>query len=312
MVVLVGDGSGALSTDAAPVFLQRRSLTTGAVISTLPLPTSASGANQPLTLSGTAISEGALARSADGRTLALGGYTSPPGTTSVATTTTPRVVALTHASDFTSMTTDTSTTLGTSFSANTIRAAVSEGAQVWAAGSSDGVVLTTAGATTTPTQVVSAPTNVRALGLFGNNLWVSTATGSSGVHRVGLNATGAPTSLTTVYLGAALTTPYGFAVFEDYAPEPGLDLMYIADDTAGLIRAFKSGGSWQLDDYWTGTVRHLSCTEDGADIVCLATNSTDIFLMRDVNRFSFGRALTSIATAPANTAFRGVAFMPVP
>lgn len=267
--------------------------------------------NQPLTLSGNAIAEGALTRSVDRRSLALGGYTSTPGTASVATTTTPRVVALVRAGDFTSMTVDTSTTLGTAFSANSIRSAVNDGSQIWAAGSSDGVLLTSTGSTATPTAVVSAPTNVRGLGFFGNNLWLSTGSTNPGVHRVGLMGAGAPTTATSVYIGANLATPYGFALFEDDPTEPGLDLGYFADDTAGLIRAFKAG-TWQEDDYWSGTVRHLACAEDGRDVVCLATNSTDIFLVRDVNRFSLGRALTSIATAPANTTFRGVAFMPVP
>ncbi len=312
VVLVVGDGSGALSSAAAPVFLQRRSLTSGAVLGTLPLPTSASGANQPFTLSGTSVAEGALTRSPDGRRLALGGYGSAPGTASVSTTATPRVVALVQASSFTSMTVDTSTTLSTSFSGASIRSAINDGTQVWAAGATEGVVFTSAGSTTAPTLVVNAPSNVRGLGFFGGNLWVSTGSGQAGVHRVGLTGIGPPTSLTSVYLGAGTSSPYGFALFEDDASEPGLDLVYVADDSFGLIRGFKSGSIWTADDYWTPMVRHLSCTEDGRDVVCLATTATDLYLLRDVNRFSLGRALSSLATAAPNTAFRGVAFMPVP
>jgi hypothetical protein len=311
VVLVVGDGSGSLSAAAAPVFLQRRSIATGALLGTLPLPTAAAGANQPLTLSGTSIAEGALSRSVDRRRLALTGYTSAPGTASVGTTTTPRVVGLVTASSFTSMTVDTSTTLGTAFSANSPRSAVVDGTNVWVCGSSDGVLLTSPGATTTPTAVVTNPTNSRALGIFGGQLWLSTGAGQTGVHRVGLTAT-LPLTPTNVYVGAEPPSPYGFAIFENDSFVSGLDLIYVADDVGGLQRGLKFGSTWQADDYWTPAMRHLSCVEDGNDVVCLGTNSTDIFFMRDRNKFSFGRSLPSLATAAPNTAFRGIAFMPIP
>src|SRR3954454_10495055 len=70
VVVRVGTGSGALSSAAAAVFLDEYD-PAGALVRSVPLPTAAAGSNAPLTLSGSAASEGALAPSTDGRDLVL-------------------------------------------------------------------------------------------------------------------------------------------------------------------------------------------------------------------------------------------------
>jgi hypothetical protein len=124
-VVRVGDGTTALSSGvAAPVFIERHLLSGALVDSPIPLPVAASGPNQPLTLSGTASSEGALWRSIDGHYLSLAGYAAAPGTMGVANTasaTTNRVVARIDAAG----TVDTSTRLNTGFSGSNVRGAAS-------------------------------------------------------------------------------------------------------------------------------------------------------------------------------------------
>src|SRR5690349_24931066 len=73
VVVRLGDGATALSGTAAPVFLDEYT-PSGTLVQTIPLPTSAAGANKRLTMSGSATTEGALALSDDGIYHTLAGY----------------------------------------------------------------------------------------------------------------------------------------------------------------------------------------------------------------------------------------------
>src|SRR3954470_8582522 len=86
VVYRIGDGSAALSNLATPVFLDEYS-PAGSLVQTVPLPTVAAGANNPLTGSGTATSEGLLTRSTDKAYLLLPGYKTAPGTASITTST---------------------------------------------------------------------------------------------------------------------------------------------------------------------------------------------------------------------------------
>ena len=59
LVVRVGDGLAALTNASTAVFLDEYS-PTGTLVQSIPLPTAATGANQPFTCSGTSTSEGFL------------------------------------------------------------------------------------------------------------------------------------------------------------------------------------------------------------------------------------------------------------
>src|SRR4051812_9846274 len=91
VVVRVGGGSTSLSNAATEVFLDEYS-PSGTLVQSVPLPTAAAVGRRRVTMSGTATSEGALALSADGRYLSVGGFDADPGTASVASSTA-RVVA---------------------------------------------------------------------------------------------------------------------------------------------------------------------------------------------------------------------------
>src|SRR5579875_2801627 len=73
VIYRVGDGATTLTTAAAPVFLDEYT-PTGTLVRSVPMPIKASGANKPLTASGTSFTEGMVNRSADGRFLVLTGY----------------------------------------------------------------------------------------------------------------------------------------------------------------------------------------------------------------------------------------------
>ena len=123
IVSRVGDGSLALSNAAAPRFLDEYT-PAGVLVQTIALPTTASGANQILTGSGSATSEGFIAQSSDARYLFAVGYAAAPGTAAVTTTvagTNPRVVARIALDG----TVDTSTALGDCYSNGNIRSVCS-------------------------------------------------------------------------------------------------------------------------------------------------------------------------------------------
>src|SRR5262249_6882386 len=83
-VVQAGDGSAGFCGDATAAFLDEFT-TGGSSVQTIALPTSVSGLNNALTLSGTATSEGFIALSANGQYLTVGGYNAILGTAGVTT-----------------------------------------------------------------------------------------------------------------------------------------------------------------------------------------------------------------------------------
>lgn len=85
VVSRIGDGTTALSSAAAPVFLDEYTAA-GMLVRTTALPTAVAGPQRRLTLSGSASSEGALALSADGRYVTLAGYDAAVATASVGST----------------------------------------------------------------------------------------------------------------------------------------------------------------------------------------------------------------------------------
>ena len=87
VVQRVGDGTGSLGSTATAVFLVEITVATGAVRTTVSLPTAASGATVPITNSGSATSEGSVTRSGDGRCIVVSGYAATVGTSGVAGTT---------------------------------------------------------------------------------------------------------------------------------------------------------------------------------------------------------------------------------
>ncbi len=344
-VVVVGNGSGALTTAATPVFIKQFNLTgtgqSGTVITTLPT-TAVAGAgtiNRALTLSGTSTSEGLLNLSSDRKQLLLGGYNSSVGlaavSSSVSTTfpTNTRVVAKIGASG----TADTRTTLFTSYSAQSIRSATSlDGTNYWTAGSN--------GINYLPDANIAAPTalgtlNTRGIGIFNNQLYVSSGSGNTRLATIGA---GLPTSgtPTVTNLSGFLTNtgdPYSYIFIDLNGGGP--DLVYVASlntAPAGLLKysSNDNGATWTSRGSITGNVFGVTGVVNkcggstNVDLYITSNTSnakpnslykfTDVgvFIGAPANITSNGSALngvgvaTLLATAAANTAFGGVAFTP--
>ena len=240
VVYRVGDGAATLGSGATAVFLDEYT-PAGVLVQSIALPTVVNGSNRRLTSSGTAANDGMLTRSVDGQYVVLTGYDASVGTAAVAGTTSSAVNRVIGRVD-TSGTIDTTTVFagaaGNSFSGGNIRSVATDtGTNLWAIGSVSGVQFITLGSTSS-SQVSSTVTNLRGTSIFGGQLYISTASGTT--VRVGAVGTGTPTTT-----GQTITNLSGFPTagspneffFADLsAGVPGVDTLYVADDSPGTIQ----------------------------------------------------------------------------
>ncbi len=325
VVVRVGNGGAtALTSAAAPVFLEEYTIG-GGLVQTIALPTTVSGANKALTMSGSSTSDGNLNLSVDRSYLTLTGYDAAVATAAVtgtASMTINRVVAVVDASG----NVNTTTALTDAYSGSNIRSAVTtNGTDIWLAGTSNptgtgGPRYTTKGATNT-TQLLSTITNVRTVSIYNGQLYCSSATGTYlGVSSIG---TGLPTTSgqTITYLPGFPTvassptqSPYGFEI----NPGPG-NTMYLADDRTvasggGIQKWTLAAGTWSLaytiaPDAILGA-RGLTVDWRTATPIIYATTSGNSLVAITDNGSAASSTLTPLITAGTNTVFRGVAFAP--
>ncbi len=321
VVARVGDGSASLSGAAAAVFLDEYT-PGGTLVQSVPMPTSVSGNNRILTAAGNATTELALTRSADGRYLVLTGYSTAPGTASVASsaaTDVARVIGLVGADG----SVDTSTSTGDAFSGVSIRAAATaDGINLYSVGASSGVRYQTLGSFAS-TQLNTTPTVVRGISVAGGNLYVSASTSPFvGLSQVG---TGLPTAAGQTVTALPGLTPAGgspnsFYLADLDATVPGVDVAYIADDraAAGIQKWSLVNNTWVLNGTITGSgVRGLQGSASGSSVSLVASsaNGLNLYALSDNAGYNAAPSQatlpTALVTAGANTAFRGVALAPV-
>jgi predicted extracellular nuclease len=321
VIYRVGNGAAALASSATPVFLDEYTTSGGSPVQSIAMPTTDSGANQILTASGTASSEGLLTRSTDGNYLMLAGYDAAVGTASITSSTSAtinRIIGRVNAAGAV----DTTTALNDAASGGNPRSAVStNGTDMWIDGSAGGIRYTTFGATTS-TQLSTTVTNLRQTNIFNGQLYVSS---QSGAFRLSTVGTGTPTTSgqTIVNLPGyptATTSPYGFFFADLSAGVAGVDTVYVADDnsaggTGGIQKYSLVGGNWTASGTIASTsgLRGLTGIVNGGNVTLYTTNASTLFTLTDTSGYNatITGTLTTIATAAANTAFRGVALAPV-
>jgi hypothetical protein len=324
-VVRVGDGDAGLSAAAAPVTLEQHQINTGALISTLTLPTGYVGTGVPFTLAGSASTEGELSLSTNGSYLLLAGYVADAGTASVgssSSSTIPRAVCRVDAQgNF-----DTSTRFN-AFSGGAMRGvASSDGVSMWVSGSSSG---TTGGVQsvqfggTTPTRLITAPDNARAVGIFGGNLYISSASAPYlGIAQVG---TGLPTTAGQTatplpgFPDAGNNSSIGFVGF-DTDTVAGIDVIYVADSrsiaTGGGLQKWTLGsGSWTYAATFDGGLSAglvgLTGYRAGGTNTLIATTFDAPARVVRFDDIGLGQpTAVPLCTSAAGTAYRGVALPP--
>jgi len=329
-VVQVGTGAAPLTNAATASFVVPL-LSSGSTGTPIALPTADSGSQHAFGISGSATSEGALELSADGNYLTLAGYGAAPGTTGptggtingTTSATVPRVVARVDGAG----NVDTSTALSDAFSASNVRGAVSsDGQHFWVTG--DGGSTTTgtlknasvayAGSlgATTSTGLTSSPKQGRVLAIVGGNLYMSTSKSPGpGVFQVG---SGLPTaSGQSVASVSAEADPYGFALLDLDPSVPGPDTLYAADGTAGGIFKYSLvGGVWTAEGSVAGpALGSLTGRAEDGGVKLYATTNDGLSVLAFTDTAGAAAPISAgsfatIASAPLNTVYRGIAFAP--
>jgi len=339
-VVQIGDGGAALTSASTAIFVKKFDASSGSSLSSIALPTAPSGLNLPLTVSGTSGSEGHLNLTTNGQYLTVGGYGAAPGLAAVAQTDSATVNRVIGRIELSSGAVDTTTALTdayTGLAANNagFRSVVSvDGTAFWTAGTrgfgapsgSDGVRYATLGATTSTSvaNFPNGPSNVRIVDIFDGQLYLGS--GSSGFVGISKVGTGLPTGtgetatldVGTAVSGSGTASPYAFW-FKD------ANTAYVADDRStalggGVQKWTFDGAVWSLAYTLNanpsgGSVgaRGLDGRIVGTDTVLYATTA-ESSANKLVAIVDTGASATAslLATAPTNTAFRGVAFVAPP
>ena len=160
--------------------------------------------------------------------------------------------------------------------------------------------------------------NLRCVKIFNSQLYVSSGSGTGvGVSIIGsgLPTNGTPTTTLIIPDGGTSPSPYNFEI------NPATNICYVADDRAnasgGILKYTNSGSAWSLSYTLptTGTAnigaRSLAVDWSGPSPVIYATTAEASMnrIIKIVDTESAATAVT-LATAPVNTAFRGLAFTP--
>jgi len=340
-VSVIGDGSTTSGTIAVPITLVEYSTSGVATGMQVTLPTIDTGSNYAIAGGMTATIFGLLRRSEDGNFLTIAGVNAAAGATGFgfSTSTYPnRVIARVDVAG------NADTTTRFAGNGTTPRSVVStNGIDMW--WSSDtgsdigGVNYVTLGSTTKGTRIVNnstAPYSTRTLEIFGGQLYASSnvATPTSpavsfrGVYSLGsgLPTTG-PAAGTMIVGGGAsnsgiIDSPFDFFIAD-------ANTIYVADDdssapiTGGLQKWLFSSGSWSK--VWTavpagatgmrgltGVVTGSSVQLFGITAMATGTAANDLVALSDSLAGTLAPSFTTLATAPANYVFRGVALTPVP
>ena len=323
-VVRIGDGNTALTTSATPVYLDEYS-TSGTLIRTIAMPIVNSGSNKKLTLSGKYAYEGYPVLSPDGKSVCLFGYDASPATPSVGTSassTINRTAGIIYADN----TINTSTSVNDAFSAVNARSAVFDGNKgIWMTGGTTGVRYTQIGATTS-----TALTTVtgRAINVFDGQLYMSSTSGDTRIANVGPGLLPIAGQAVANLPGYPVTgSPCQFFLADVCNSVPGIDVLYVADNTAGVFKYSLVNGIWvsngkigSTNDQYVG----LTGNANNGTVVMYATRKSgtsdagggELVSITDNSGLngSFSATPVVLATAAPNTVFRGVcySFNPVP
>jgi hypothetical protein len=309
-VGLTGSITTLLSTGTA---VQLDEFTTGGAAvpgSTIDLPVTASGSNNPFTLSGTAGSEGALSLSANGEYLVAGGYDVGVGGTTQGTST----IALIDPSG----SVNTSTTTN-QLSGNNTRSATSvDGTEVWVAGAA-GIVAQATGSssgnmisTRNIREVSAVPGSVSPSGL--TQLFGSSNKSSLGISTVGSGTPTSGSASATVLSGmTSSNAPNSFGYF--FANS---GTMFVGDGTDGIQEWTLNNGTWSPVSTLAGSFTAITGSVSGntATIYALTGTSSGWSADNSLDSVSFNLStntfgtLSTLATATGDTGFSGVAFAP--
>ena len=306
-VLRAGDGSQTLSSHGNPVFIDQFT-PSGTLVDSIAIPDNATNA---LIISGSASSEGALTRSADGRLLEFAGYNialtnSSSSLSGSSSTNVPRALGIVDVNGAFALVGVTTN----QYSGNNMRSGTTDGrGNYWGAGATSGTFYFGSGPTNT---VQNAVANNVVIQDLGGNLYFDTSKSTPGIWKI--PGTPAVPTAPAVFLGTgAGSSPYAFAF------NPNFTIAYVADDTltgkGGVQRWDYSGSAWTMSYAFAGITntgaRGVAVDFSGAHPVIYATtaeaSSNRLVAITDTGAAS---TVTTLATAGMDQVFRGVALTP--
>jgi hypothetical protein len=322
VVMRVGEnGVTVPASAAAPAFLDELT-PAGVLVQSVPFRYTVDGLNSRMVVSSSSTSDGVLNLSPDGQYLTFTGYDAPvftAGITASPAATNNRMVGLMGQNAVLNST----TRINDGYDANNCRSAVTlDGNGFWVSGagsSTGGTRYVTLGNTGTSTYVSSTPNNTRVVNISNNNLYVSSQSGANiGINQVstsGLPTTsGNTTNLISTISGAS--DAYGFVFLDRSAAIPGNDVVYVANNNSGLLKFYFDGTNWNAAGNITSTsIVGITAKVVGAnvEIYCVGNAASTIYKITDAGAYNatLTGTLSSVYTAPAGTALRGVSLTPV-
>jgi hypothetical protein len=313
----VGNGSAALGTTAATVFLDEYT-TSGVLVQSIPLPsTGTSRGVNTLTAVGNDSTEGIISRSQDGTTLLFTGYRKDAGGTNPASdvyTITHRVIGTITTAGTPDLTTNLILHSNGANSANTIRSAASingtAGSHFWTS-SSTSIDFGTEGFGTTGGSTLVGPLNGRQVNLADNKVFASVGPGTThgGVVNYGTTPAAMVNPPSPVVTLSQTDAVNGFAFLDLNSGVAGADTLYLLSTVEGLLRKFTYNGSnWSTTGSVASNASNLTAQLTSGSVSLFLTSPGALSSITDSS--GFGGTLTgtptTLANAGANTAFRGI------
>jgi len=310
VVLQAGNGTVPLANTGNQIVLREFSVS-GVPTFSVTVPT----VTNPLTVSGTAVSEGGLSLTPDGKYLVFAGYATGSYSASVSGASASalnRGVGIVNSSgSYSRVATSTSF-----YSGNSIRSATSDGnGNYWAGGGNAGgnYFGNNAPAATLQTSV----TNTRNVVAGNGGLFFSTGSGTAGIYKLGTGYPVTPGQTCSLVIGTTLnggSSPYAFCF------DPAMTICYVADDrtpanNGGIQKWVYSINTWTLS-YILGTGANYGARGVVADFssgfpkVFATTSEGTVNRLIAITDLGPGSTATTIATASPNTIFRGLAFSP--
>ncbi|WP_017259939.1 T9SS type A sorting domain-containing protein [Pedobacter arcticus] len=317
-LVRIGDGSNLLTNNATPVYLDEYNVN-GVLVKTIAMPIADFGDNKKLTLSGRYVYEGYPALSPDGQSVCILGYNAPVGTNMVGATSS-SVINRTAGIVYANGSINTSTSLEDAFSSVNARGAVFDGNNgIWMTGGVSGVRYALLGASAS---TVVATVTGRAINVFDGQLFMSSTSGERRLTTVGPGVLPIGGQSVVNLPGYPITgSPCQFFLADVCNSTPGIDVLYVADNTSGILKYSLVNGTW-VSNGKVGTASDLYVGLTGSavngSVVMYATRKSgtsdvgggELVSITDSSGLNgtFSASPVVLATAQPNTVFRGVSY----
>lgn len=295
----VGDGAQTLSSKSVKTVLLEIS-TSGTIIDSIQVPFT--GTNK-FVVQGSSSNDGMITLSTNRQRIIMYGYKADTGIAAVSGISGVLRTVLSIDSTKTFLELASGPRIGNA------RCAASNGSNVWVTASTGGLFagMQTGGNGLMDT-ISNAISNLRAVGIFNNQLYFSTSSFSPGIHRVGI---GTPNTgpITPTLVIPMLGTPNQFSFNSDTT------ICYVAIDASlsGVKKYTRSGSVWNLVDSVAGSpaARALVVDWSQSNPIIYFNNGTNLVnKVTDIGTNLISQPVTTIYTAPSNTAVRGISFTP--